>query len=105
MASVKRSSVELTTTNATQVGQAGSSGGAFNIFITNLSGGSVTVTVAINTSTATIADVGTIMKTYSVPTSGNPTIIKGVVLAGSEFINAQASVADAVAITMSGYDQ
>ena len=78
MASVKRSSVELTTTNATQVGQAGSSGGAFNIFITNLSGGSVTVTVAINASTATIADVGTIMKTFSVPTSGEPTIIKGV---------------------------
>ena len=105
MASVKRSSVELTTTNATAVGQAGTSGGAYNIFITNLSGGSVTVTVAINTTTAQIADVGTIMKTYSVPTSGNPTIIKGVVLGASEFINAQASSADAVAVTMSGYDQ
>ena len=105
MASVKRSGVELTTTNATEVGQAGASGGAYNIYAVNLSGGSVTLTLGIHASTATITDVGTIMKTYSIPTSGNPTIIKGVVLAGSEFINAQASVADAVAITMSGYDQ
>ena len=45
------------------------------------------------------------MKTFSVPTSGEPTIIKGVVLGASEFINAQASSADAVAVTMSGYDQ
>ena len=45
------------------------------------------------------------MKTYSIPTSGTPTIVKGVVLGASEFLNAQASVADAIAVTLSGYDQ
>ena len=105
MASVKRSSVELTTTNATEVGQAGASGGAYNIYAVNLSGGSVNLTLGIHASTATITDVGTIMKNYSIPTSGTPTIVKGIVLGASEFLNAQARVADAIAVTLSGYDQ
>ena len=77
MATVKRSSVALTTTNATEVGQAGSNGGAYNVHIVNIAGNSATVTIAVNASSTTIADAGTIMKTYSVPTSGNPTVIKG----------------------------
>ena len=105
MASVKRSSVALTTTAATEVGQAGANGGAYNIHIVNISGSSVTVTIGINASSATIADAGTIMKTYSIPSSGNPTVIKGLVLAANEYINAQASHADRAAITLSGYDQ
>jgi len=105
MATVKRSSVALTTTNATEVGQAGSNGGAYNVHIVNIAGNSATVTIAVNASSATIADAGTIMKTYSVPTSGSPTVVKGLVLAANEYVNAQASDANRVVVTLSGYDQ
>ena len=105
MATVKRSSVALTTTNATEVGQAGSSGGAYNVHVVNVAGTSCTVTVAVNSASATIADAGTVMATYSVPTSGSPTVIKGLVLAANEYVNAQASHVDRVSVTLSGYDQ
>ena len=105
MATVKRSSVALTTTSATEVGQAGANGGAYNIHIVNIEGNSATVTIAVNASSATIADTGTIMKTYSVPTSGSPTVIKGLVLAANEYVNAKASHSNRVALTLSGYDQ
>lgn len=105
MATVKRSSVALTTTSATEVGQAGANGGAYNIHIVNVAGTSCTVTVAVNSASATIADVGTVMATYSVPSSGSPTVIKGLVLAADEYVNAEASHSNVLALTLSGYDQ
>lgn len=105
MATVKRSSVALTTTSATEVGQAGANGGAYNIHIVNVAASSCTVTVAVNSASATIADEGTVMATYSVPSSGSPTVIKGLVLAADEYVNAEASAADRIVVTLSGYDQ
>lgn len=105
MASVRRSSVALTTTDATEVGQAGADGGAYNIHVVNISGSSATVTVAVNSSSATIADAGTLMRDYTVPSSGNPTVIKGIVLVANEYVNAEANGANKIVVTMSGYDQ
>jgi hypothetical protein len=71
----------------------------------NVAGTSCTVTVAVNSASATITDAGTVMATYSVPSSGSPTVIKGLVLAADEYVNAEASHSNVVALTLSGYDQ
>lgn len=105
MATANRSSVDLTTTSATQVGQAGISGGAYTITAVNYSASAATITIAVNAVTATIANAGTLVYQYSLPATGEPLILTGVVLAASEYVNAQAGTGSAIAVTMSGYDK
>jgi hypothetical protein len=103
MATINTSSVDLTTTSATEVGQAGANGGTY-IVTAVARGTATTVTIAANAASATIANAGTKVYQYELPATGEPLRIK-VVLGASEYLNAQAGAGNLVSVSMEGYDK
>ena len=106
MATPSHSSVFIASANtATEIAQAGTNGGSYQITAVNLTGTAANVTIASNSSTATIANAGTYIKNYSLPATGEPLILTGIVLTGSLYVNAESDTANAVTVSVMGYDK